>query len=856
PNRNANTRNINNGASADILFYVATTIDVNAFLGQNSTPILLNAPLDSGRVGQKFCYNPAAFDVDGDSLAYRTVTPAQGFLNNPCQQVAVPNYRLPTVFSTTNEAGGAPTYTVNAITGDLCWDAPGQIGQYNMAFIIEEWRNGVLIGEITVDLQLIVEDSPNRRPLLQVPPELCVEAGTTIDQVIRATDPDGNRVTITAFGGPFNRGADGRPSVPALVAPNPATFTTPTQAQPQPGSGTFSWQTNCNHVREEPYDVIFKVTDSPTNRAFSLATFQSLRITVYGASPQNLTARPTASAGGRAIQLNWTPYTCVPASTSAQPTTDVTRIIVYRKEGCTSPNNLSCTTGVPAGQGYVRIGTVPYTTSTFTDTLSLRRGVSYSYRIVAQYPQGTGGGASVASEQFCYSLPSLAPLLTNVTVDSTGAGLTPAVGRGVITVRWTRPLGLNPGDLGAPYQYRLLRAEGNGTTFTNVLTRPTALDPAVADTVFTDRTGLNTVANAYTYRLEFYYTDPTGQLTRFDTSDPASSVRLTATPANRRIQLGWQATTPWSNDNQTHRVYRSTTGPNGPFNQIADVGVTNPASFTFTDTGIDNITADGNTSLPALSADSSYCYRVETVGRYTDAGASLGPLLNFSQIVCAQPADTTRPCPPVLRVDSLNCASLSPESLCNQTTFRNVLNWVNGTGPTCDPNIAGYNIYYSRYPDEPVSATLASVSAPTLTFSHESLTSLAGCYQVTAVSRRGLESAPSNRVCVDNCPSFTMPNVFTPNGDGVNDLFVPLSCPRFVESVVFVVVNRWGAEVYRTGDVGINWNGNASNGQPLPGGLYYYQATVRFASLARNAPPVVYKGWVELIRQAGISSGR
>src|SRR5205823_5144340 len=133
----------------------------------------------------------------------------------------------------------------------------------------------------------------------------------------------------------------------------------------------------------------------------------------------------------------------------------------------------------------------------------------------------------------CYSLPSLAPVLTQVTVDSTGPGLTPSVTRGVITVKWTRPLGLNPGDLGAPYQYRLLRATGpNGTTFTPVLTRTTTLAPNVADTVFTDRDNLNTVGNPYIYQLEFYYTDPTGALTRLDITDPASSVRLTATPAN------------------------------------------------------------------------------------------------------------------------------------------------------------------------------------------------------------------------------------------------------------------------------------------------------------------------------------
>ena len=76
-------------------------------------------------------------------------------------------------------------------------------------------------------------------------------------------------------------------------------------------------------------------------------------------------------------------------------------------------------------------------------------------------------------------------------------------------------MGLKPGDLGAPYQYRLLRATGQGgTAFTPVASINTALSPTAADTVFVDKgssaSALNTLANAYTYRLEFYYTAPGG----------------------------------------------------------------------------------------------------------------------------------------------------------------------------------------------------------------------------------------------------------------------------------------------------------------------------------------------------------
>ncbi|MVM35526.1 T9SS type B sorting domain-containing protein, partial [Spirosoma sp. HMF4905] len=208
--------------------------------------------------------------------------------------------------------------------------------------------------------------------------------------------------------------------------------------------------------------------------------------------------------------------------------------------------------------------------------------------------------------------------------------------------------------------------------------------------------------------------------------------------------------------------------------------------------------------------------------------------------------------PPRLSVDSLNCANLSPESLCDQSSFTNRLNWLAGSGPSCDPNIASYKVYYGRYQQDTL-GLLTSVEAPTLKYDHTGLSTVAGCYYVTAVSKRGLESAPSNKVCVDACPSLVLPNVFTPNGDGKNDVFQPLRCPRFVSSISFVVYNRWGAKVYETSGSSLAWDGKSVDGVDLPTGLYYYQATVSYAMLDKNFPPQVIKGWVQILRE-GVSA--
>src|SRR5919199_920775 len=439
PNRNDETKNLPQ-PSQSIRFFVTTTILINAALQINSTPVMLNPPLDSGRVGQRFCHNPAAFDADGDSLAYRLSVPQEGSTDTGCRGRFIPAYQDPTRFSRSGEAGGSPSFSIDPITGTLCWDAPGEEGQFNFAFIIEEWRNGVLIGEITRDMQIIVVDQPNRRPLIQPIPDLCVTAGTLINQPVTASDPDGNRVIITGFGGVFNVDQDRKP-LPAgqLIPPAYATLTNNGLPLNQPATVNFSWQTNCNQLREAPYDVIFKVNDVPNGpNPVSFVSFQTFRIRLLGPPIQNLTARPTATANGRAIQLSWSLYSCGAAGT---------KISIYRREGCQDIVIPQCFTGLPAGSGYVKIAEVDQAATSFIDTTALRRGASYSYRIIAQYPDRNGGfngGVSIVSSQACLELPLLAPVLTQVTVDSTSET------RGRITVRWTRPIGLNPGDLGGP----------------------------------------------------------------------------------------------------------------------------------------------------------------------------------------------------------------------------------------------------------------------------------------------------------------------------------------------------------------------------------------------------------------------
>ncbi len=829
-NRNANVRNIPN--SDMVGFYVETVFKIDPGLGLNSTPLLMNPAVDlTAVVGQRFIHNPNAVDIEGDSLAYRLIDCRTG-LQTSCtgRGNAIAGFRQPNLV-----ASAASSFTINSRTGDLIWDVPQEIGLYNCAFIIEEWRNGVKISETVRDMQIEVKDADNKAPVIKVPDDICVEAGTFIQQNITADDTPsrtGRKDPLNLYStGSVYRPTDGT----SFFAQPYATFTATNPSNPI-ATGIFRWQTSCAHIREQPYDILFKVEDVPpsagTNIIPKLVDSKIWRVKIVAPRVKNL--RATGNAGNKAITLTWDAYACQNAGA---------QLIIYRKVGCDSFVPNVCQTGIPAGLGYVEIARVPINSTTYTDNNNLKRDTDYSYRVVASFA-APSGGLSVSSDQVCLRLEAQMPVITNVTVDRTSST------QGEITVKWTRPIDFKPDQFKAPYQYRLLRATGlTGGTFTQVGANiDTDLSGTVADTVFVDK-NLNTQDNAYRYRLLFYYTSSTG-LTLLDSTESATSVRLTTTADIRKVVLTWQANTPWSNDNQTHRVYRETRPGSGVFTRIADVAVQGASTYTFTDDGQDRIASDGTFNV-TMSPDSSYCYKVETVGTYNSAKIKPSLLSNFSQISCATPKSDLVPCPPVLSIDILDCDAYTKDNNnCNLTTFDNKLTWTDATGATCDKEIVKYTLYYASGPDGTFTK-IADITSPNplpRNFTHSKTDSYMGCYYITATNKYGAESARSNVVCKDNCPSFSLPNVFTPNGDGKNDTFQALKCPRFVQEVTISIYNRNGQKVYDYTGPKLEWDGRDNAGNESPSGTYFYTCTVKFLTLDTAKNSLTLKGYIELIK--------
>ncbi|MDJ1493452.1 gliding motility-associated C-terminal domain-containing protein, partial [Cytophagaceae bacterium DM2B3-1] len=650
------------------------------------------------------------------------------------------------------------------------------------------------------------------------------------------TDPDKNQsIRISSESAIFSTSTALFPHQPAatLDPPNhPPKVRDQYQYQGNPAQSNFEWKTVCQQVRAQPYDVVFKAEDNaPVPN--QLTDTKTWRITVVGPPVTGL--KPIVEAN--AIRLSWDPYTCSGA----------TQLLIWRKQGC-SPDQIDpCAKSIPAG--YTLVGRVTATSTSFLDQ-TVKKGIQYAYRVSAAFT-GTSGGAGILSDQVCARLKLTVPIITHVSVSKTD------LAQGQIKVRWAQPLEINAAEIPGPYRYQVFRATGFSTSFGSTPVFTSDLQTSIPDTTsylsFTD-SGLNTEVNPYTYVVVLLSSNGA----RADSSQPASSVRLSATPLPNAIELKWTAQVPWDNTNSTHIVYREDQNRKDQvpkvYVELARVPVSSAASFTYTDRG---------TTSQGLDKDVSYCYYVQTVGTYNERFLE-DPLINASQELCSTPLDTVKPCAVVLAIDPTPCAQWVAEegspspSFCSVSTYSNHLSWVypqTEGDKECDQDLSRYRIYYKRYEEDREFTLIDSVLSSVQVYNHINLTSFAGCYYVTVVDKSGNESAPSNIVCQDNCPYYALPNVITPdNGDTLNQVFEPYPCPRFIESGKITILNRWGRKVFETSDIHINWAGGLNNNAEVSDannvspGVYYYSAELKTMRLRRRDERIVIKGWVHILK--------
>lgn len=96
-----------------------------------------------------------------------------------------------------------------------------------------------------------------------------------------------------------------------------------------------------------------------------------------------------------------------------------------------------------------------------------------------------------------------------------------------------------------------------------------------------------------------------------------------------------------------------------------------------------------------------------------------------------------------------------------------------------------------------------------------------------------------NTLDTDECPVF-IPEGFSPNKDGVNDVFEIQQLP-YGAVVELEVYNRWGALVYESTDYKNTWSGVNNDDESLPSGVYYYVVRIPNKGFEKTNPLTIWR---------------
>jgi gliding motility-associated-like protein len=403
----------------------------------------------------------------------------------------------------------------------------------------------------------------------------------------------------------------------------------------------------------------------------------------------------------------------------------------------------------------------------------------------------------------CAKLKRDIPVLLNVDVLSTSTTT------GSVYVRWTRPL-VNVGNLDTialpgPYQFNLKHRFNSTGTYTTIFTTtsPYFFKP---DTQYV-HSNINTDATNSDYVVEFVAGTAT-----VGTSQRATSIFLTATPGDRKINLQWSSSTPWNN--YTYTVFRKT-----------------PLQATFSVIATTTLTSFIDTVNVVNRA--TYCYKILGTGQYSDPSI-FKPLLNNSQEVCATAVDITPPCTPTMSI------------LADCPTGMVQVSWTN-VKPLCSDDVIKYNLFYKPTVDQNFQQIATLNGASSTVFNYDGLELIAGCYAVQSVDSSNNVSPLSPDFCIDNCPIFELPNIVTLNGDGVNDFFKAIRV-RQIKEIDLVIFDRWGALVYKTNDPYFKWDGTSVQSNLLVSeGTFFYICDV-FEPRLKGIVKRNLKGYMQVVK--------
>ncbi len=328
--RSASLTNINSPSTYGIsIISKMFALPNSAGLCIDNSPQFLQEPYFVSCAGSPYEYNMNAVDPDLDSLHVSFGIPLNNFPSQIYQEGVIPtpiafepgfSYSSPTPDASMNAANIAAQ--IDPVTGNLTF-LSNTIGNYNVKIIAQSFRNGVLIAEVSREMQLIVSgcNGSNNAPVINGPFgglfETTISPGVLVNFNLASTDvellqdgtPQDNILLAT---GPMF-GANFTSNLGCAIAPCATLDATPLITMSQGVNTTFNWQTTCDHLVNPfgqiatsiPYHFVFKVQDNYCQiPKVSYATI-TINITNPGIVPAPVISCIQSNISND-VTLNWT----------------------------------------------------------------------------------------------------------------------------------------------------------------------------------------------------------------------------------------------------------------------------------------------------------------------------------------------------------------------------------------------------------------------------------------------------------------------------------------------------------------------------------------------------------------------
>lgn len=246
---------------------------------------------------------------------------------------------------------------------------------------------------------------------------------------------------------------------------------------------------------------------------------------------------------------------------------------------------------------------------------------------------------------------------------------------------------------------------------------------------------------------------------------------------------------------------------------------------------IDNISAIVDQSSVTLEwlQDPAYTAQTYTIlkatggGVFSQAGTSAAPSFTDTPYSPQPPACYTIGYTDVCQNNSPRSSEVCPVVLGANLQKDNTVNlswsafngWKNG--------VSGYTI--EKYsPDGDLLESIDVGTATSYSDASQDLTNQTYIYRIVATANDGgLKQSISNVVEIIKEPNLYYPSAFTPNRDGLNDIFKVFS--QYTNTFELRIFNRWGELLFTTEDLSQGWDGTYK-GNLMPEGTYVFRAKI------------------------------